>query len=93
MPKNLKKFETNCTDTSLLHINAILEAFHSGFKVLHSTESALLKVFNDLIHATDSRDSATLMFLDLTAAFDTLDNSILISRLEHCAGTRGTALE
>lgn len=60
------------------------------FKVLHSTESALLKVFNNLILATDSRDSATLMFLDLT---DTVDDSILISRLEHCAGTRGTALE
>lgn len=47
---------------------------------------------NDLLLATDSGDHAVLMFLDLTAAFDT-DHNILISRMEHCVGIKGTALE
>ena len=33
------------------------------------------------------------MLLDLIAVFNTIDHSILISRLEHCVGIKGTALE
>uniref|UniRef100_A0A4W5Q8G8 Reverse transcriptase domain-containing protein n=1 Tax=Hucho hucho TaxID=62062 RepID=A0A4W5Q8G8_9TELE len=52
-----------------------------------------VKVFNDLLISTDSGDSAILMLLDLTAAFDTVDHCVLISRLEHSVGIKGTALE
>jgi len=34
-----------------------------------------------------------LLLLDLTAAFDIADHNVLISCLDHCVGTRGTALE
>uniref|UniRef100_A0A671Y010 Reverse transcriptase domain-containing protein n=1 Tax=Sparus aurata TaxID=8175 RepID=A0A671Y010_SPAAU len=78
---------------SFLEVHGILEIFPSGFKALHSTESALLKFFNDLLLTTDSGDSAILMLLDLTAAFDTVDHTILFSRLEHCVGIRDAALE
>jgi len=47
-------------------------------------------VFNDLLLATDLDDYAILMLLDLTAAFDIVDRNILISRLEHCVGIKGT---
>ena len=73
--------------------NSIFETFQSGFKALHSTESALLRVFNDLLITTDTGDFAILMLLDLTAAFDTIDHTILISHLEHGVGIKGTALE
>ena len=43
--------------------------------------------------ATDSGDSLILVLLDLTAAFDTVDYSILLSRLEHWVGIKGPALE
>lgn len=68
----------------------VLERFQSGFKALHSTETALLKVLNDLLLTTDSGDSAVLLVL--TAAFDTVDRRHLISRLEHC-GIKGYPLE
>ena len=78
---------------SFLEVHGILEIFQSGSKALHSTESALLKVFNDLLLTTDSGDFAILMLLDFTAAFDTVDHTILISRLEHCVGIRDAASE
>lgn len=48
---------------------------------------------NNLLLVTDSGDSAIIMLLDLTAAFDTIDHIILISRLEHVVGIKGIALE
>uniref|UniRef100_A0A8C6M722 Reverse transcriptase domain-containing protein n=1 Tax=Nothobranchius furzeri TaxID=105023 RepID=A0A8C6M722_NOTFU len=71
----------------------VLEVFQSGFKPFHSTESALLKVFNDIYLATDAGDCVVLVLLDLTAAFDTVDHAVLFSRLEHWVGISGTALE
>lgn len=59
---------------SHLDIHGILDIFQSGFKAFHSTESELLRVFNDILLTTDSGDSALLMLLDLTAAFDTVDH-------------------
>lgn len=56
---------------------------------LHSTNSALWKVFNDLLWAT-----AIIMLFDLTAAFTyTVDQNVLMSRPEHCVGIKGAALE
>lgn len=60
----------------------ITEKFQSGFKSGHSTETALTKIFNDLLLYTDAGKSAVLVLLDSTAAFDTVDHEILISRLE-----------
>ncbi|XP_028272710.1 uncharacterized protein LOC114443003, partial [Parambassis ranga] len=71
----------------------IFEVFQSGFKTQHSTETALLKVFNDVLLATDSGHCVILVLLDLTAAFDTVDHDILLSRLKDCVGIQGSALQ
>ena len=69
-----------------------MEKFQSGFRSRHSTESALLTVFNDLILTVDSGCAAIMVTLDLTAAFDTVDHRTLLSRLEQYAGIKGAAL-
>uniref|UniRef100_A0A3P9LV04 Reverse transcriptase domain-containing protein n=1 Tax=Oryzias latipes TaxID=8090 RepID=A0A3P9LV04_ORYLA len=71
----------------------ILEVFQSGFRPLHRTESALLRVSNDILLANDDGNYVVLVLLDLTAAFDTVDHSILISTLQNSLGIRGTALD
>jgi len=61
---------------SLLKFNGISERFQSGFKSAHSTESALLRVLNDIYLSTDS---VVLVLLDPSAAFDTFDPDLELS--------------
>lgn len=78
---------------SFLDENKIFEVFQSGFRKFHSTETALLKVSNDILLTGDSGNHSVLVLLDLSAAFDTVDHAVLLTRLEHCAGITGSALE
>ncbi|KAI2645342.1 hypothetical protein H4Q32_028855 [Labeo rohita] len=77
---------------SHLQLHAIADKFQSGFRSRHSTESALLRVHNDILGALDCKSSVVLVLLDLTAAFDTVDHAVLISRLQHIVGLQGMVL-
>lgn len=63
--------------------NGIFEKCWSGLRVGHSTETSLLKVISDLPLADDSGLLSVLILLGLTAAFDTLDYSILFEHLKN----------
>ena len=63
-----------------------------GFKKNHSTEMLLLKVVNDLLISSDKKIPTLLMLLDLSAAFDTVDQRKLLQILENEIGIRGTVL-
>ncbi len=66
--------------------NGLYERFQSAYRRLHSTESALLKVHNDIAVAIDNGKSVIFVMLDLSAAFDTVDHDILLLRLSTCYG-------
>ena len=51
-----------------------------------------MRVQNDILKAVDNNRSVILLLLDLSTAFDTVDHSILLSRLQNRFGIRNTAL-
>ena len=65
----------------------------SAYKKFHSTESALLKVENDVLLNMEKGRVTALTILDLSAAFDTIDHLMLISRLSSWYGISDTALD
>ena len=58
----------------------------------HSVETAFLCIQNDILHAMDNQHGVLIILLDLSAAFDTLDHDILLSRLESRIGISGFVL-
>ena len=66
--------------------NGLCEVFQSPYRANHSTETALIRVYNDIALSIDSRKSVILVLLDLSAAFDTVDHFFLLSRLSACFG-------
>ena len=61
--------------------NAIFPTLQSSYRKFHSTETALIKVMNDILLKMNSQHVTMLILLDLSAAFDTVDYQILLERL------------
>ena len=76
-----------------LQNNNLYPSMQSGYRRFHSTETALIKIFNDICCALDHGKNAVLILLDLSCAFDTLDHEILIDRLRTRFGFTGNVLK
>ncbi len=74
-------------DMNLLH-----EPCQSAYRKCHSTETALLRITNDLLCAMEDNHCVLLVMLDLSAAFDTVSHSILLKRMEEMYGVKDEAL-
>ena len=77
------------------HISAhkLLDRNQSAYRKFHSTETALLKVHNDILHNLDQDRIVALVTIDVSAAFDTVDHQSLLDRFHHHFGLRDTALD
>ena len=75
-----------------LSTNSLLNSFQSAYVKSHSTETALLSVHDYIIRAMSLQQITCLCLLDLSAAFDTIDHSILLERLTAWFGFREIVL-
>ena len=77
---------------SHLQSNNLLPDRQSAYRSGFSTETAILRVLSDILEAVDEGDVAILALFDLSAAFDTVDHAILLSRLQRSYGVDGAVL-
>ena len=73
--------------------NDIVDKFQSAYKTGHSCETALLRVYNDIVTTIGRGNGAMLVLLDLSAAFDTIDHDNLFCIQEKYVGICGNALK
>ena len=83
LPILSKIFDRHIHDSiySFLKDNNILYQFQSGFRRHHSTESALINIYDRLINSLDNNCINGMIFADFKKAFDLVDHKVLISKL------------
>ena len=72
--------------------NGLFSPAQSAYRSLHSTETSLLKVSNDILCALEEGKCTLLVTLDITAAFDTVNHQRLLQCFEHNFGFSETVL-
>jgi len=70
----------------------ILPTLQSAYRKNHSTETVVLKVITDVLHAADRGKVTLLCMLDLSCAFDSVDHDVLLDRLRCAFGVQGVAI-
>jgi hypothetical protein len=78
---------------SLLDNSAALPRNQSAYRRWHSTETTLVKVFNDFLMAADGSEVSVLSLSGLTTALDTVDHQLQVRHLKHNFGVIGRPLE
>ena len=91
LSKLLEKFVTNCLNS---HINSskLSNHYQCAYNIFHSTETALLQIHNDIMSSCDIGTVTALTLLDLSTTFDTINHTILLSRLREWFGATGKGL-
>ena len=67
----------------------LLDVQQSAYRAGHSTETCLIKTFNDILLQLNSNKKQLILGLDLSAAFDTIDHDIFGWVLENRFNIRG----
>ena len=76
-----------------LATNHLYPKLQAAYQEFHSTETALLRVQNDILRAIDDKKEVILVLLGLSAAFDTIDHNNLLSRLQTQYGFTDTVIK
>ena len=76
-----------------LHENNLTFLHQSAYRSHHSCETALLKIQEDMLCMLEPKSCVIVLFLDFSAAFDTVDHCILLNKLKNQFFVEGLALK
>lgn len=90
-----KLLERHVFNQLVSHLTAcdLFVSVQSAYRAHHSTETALLRIVNDLLLAADKGEASVLALLDMSSAFDTIYHPIFLRRLEFHFGLGGAVLK
>jgi hypothetical protein len=72
--------------------NHLLPSYQSAYRRNHGVETAMVKMYSDLLKAVDQQQVCVVVMMDLSAAFDTVDIPIMINILKQDFNISGTPL-
>ena len=81
LPKLLKKHICDHL-CEFLEENGLLHRFQSGFRKFHSTETALIRLVDQLLFDLDRNRTSGLVFIEYKKAFDLIDHGLLLEKLK-----------
>ena len=84
-----------CVSVELVHyldLHSLMPPLQSGFRKFHSTESLMVSLLADILHDVDRSHIILLSLYDISAAFDTVDHTILLDLLSRSSGIVDSAL-
>ncbi|PFX17087.1 putative RNA-directed DNA polymerase from transposon BS [Stylophora pistillata] len=67
---------------NFLKENDLFHPLQSGFRESHSTETALIRLVDQLLFNLDNVKATGLVFIDYKKAFDLIDHNLLLSKLK-----------
>ena len=73
--------------------NSLHSTYQSSYRKNHSCETGMIRVVGDMQEMLHEKKTVVLVLLDSSAAFDTVDHALLISRLKSEFGITNDALE
>ena len=62
-----------------LDLHSLMPPLQSGFRKFHSTESLMVSLLADVFHAVDRGHVTLLSLYEISAAYNTVDNTILLT--------------
>ena len=69
------------------------DPMQSEYKLVHSTETVLVKIYYDILSSPDDGKCTVLVSFDISAAVDTINHNVLLNRLQYMYGITGTAFK
>ena len=79
--------------TQLCDNHTLLPHFQSAYWKHHGCKTSLLKLTNDILWGMEKQQVTSMIILDLSVAFNTVDNKLLLKVLNHKFGVTDMALE
>jgi hypothetical protein len=83
----LKQFDEHCSTYHLM------PDYQSAYRTGYSCETALIKLLDDLLWDMEKKRCTAMVVIDLSAAFDTVDHTVLIDVLHRRFGIASNALQ
>ena len=82
----LVRFNNPCKE------NDLMPSYQSAYREHHSCETSLVRLTNELLWSMERQWVTALVALDLSAAFNTVDHTVLLNVLQQCYGVSGKVL-